>query len=65
MRAEDIIKMITLKNPCMEGGNEAVFQEITNQVAMKVHELENKYKKICEKLPAKLEDIFEPTIELL
>jgi hypothetical protein len=37
--------MITLKNPCNEGGNEIVFQQIINQVAMKVHELEIKYKK--------------------
>jgi hypothetical protein len=40
---EDLVKMITLKNLGIEGGNEAVFQEIINQVAMKVHEVENKY----------------------
>ena len=31
---------------------------------MKVRELENDYKKLSEKLPAKLDDIFEPTVKI-
>jgi hypothetical protein len=57
--------MITLGNLGIEECNEDVFQEIINQVAMKVHNLESKYKKISKKkLPAKLEDIFEPTVKI-
>jgi hypothetical protein len=37
---DDVVKMITLKNPGIEGGNESMYRKITNQVAMKVHELE-------------------------
>src|SRR4051812_27622325 len=35
-----------------------------NQVAIKVRELEMEYKQLSEKLPAKLDDIFEPTIKI-
>jgi hypothetical protein len=31
---------------------------------MKVRELENDYKELSEKLPAKLDDIFEPTAKI-
>jgi hypothetical protein len=31
---------------------------------MKMHELENNYKKLSKKLPAKLDDIFEPTFKI-
>jgi hypothetical protein len=41
-----------------------VYQQIINRVVMMVHELENKYKKLFEKLHAKLDDIFEPTIKI-
>src|SRR3954469_14428792 len=41
-----------------------MYQHFVNQVAIKVHELEEEYKKITEKLPAKLDDIFEPTIKI-
>jgi hypothetical protein len=59
---EDLVKIITLKNPTIEGGREAVYQKFINQVAIKVCELEDEYRKLSEKLPAKQEDIFEPTI---
>ena len=61
---EDLVRMITLKNPYIEGGNEAMYQNFLNQVAMKVRELENDFRKLSEKLPAKLDDIFEPTIKI-
>ena len=35
-----------------------------SQVATKVRELEMEYKQLSEKLPAKLDDIFEPTIKI-
>ena len=35
-----------------------------NQVATKVRELEMEYKRLSEKLPAKLDDIFEPTTKI-
>jgi hypothetical protein len=41
-----------------------MYQHIINQVAMKVHELEIKCKKLIEKLPAKLDNIFESTIKV-
>ena len=61
---EDLVRMITLKNAGIERGNEAMYQNFINQVAMKVRELENNYKKLSEKLPAKLDDIFEPTVKI-
>ena len=50
---EDLVKRITLKNPGFEGGDEAMYQHFLNQVAIKVRELEDEYKKIAEKLPVK------------
>jgi hypothetical protein len=61
---EDLVKIITLKNPTIEGGSEAVYQQFINQVAMKVCELEDEYKILSEKFPAKQQDIFEPTIRI-
>ena len=61
---EDLVKLITLKNPGLEAGNEAVYQSFINQVAAKVRELEMEYARLSEKLPAKLDDIFEPTIKI-
>jgi hypothetical protein len=61
---EDLVKIITLKNPTIEGGSEAVYQQFINQIAIKVVDLEDGYKKLSEKLPAKQEDIFEPTIKI-
>ena len=61
---EDLVRMITLKNPGIERGNEAMYQNFINQVAMKVRELENDYKKLSEKLPAKLHDIFELAVKI-
>jgi hypothetical protein len=61
---EDLVKIITLKNPTIEGGSEAVYQQFINQVAIKVRQLEEEYKKLAEKLCAKQEDIFDPTIRI-
>jgi hypothetical protein len=61
---EDLVKMITVRNPDIEGGNKAAYQIFINQVAEKVRELEMAYKKLSEKLPAKLDDIFEPIIKI-
>ena len=41
-----------------------MYQHFVDQVAIKVRELEEEYKKIAEKLPVKLDDIFEPTIKI-
>uniref|UniRef100_A0ACD5W1E3 Uncharacterized protein n=1 Tax=Avena sativa TaxID=4498 RepID=A0ACD5W1E3_AVESA len=41
-----------------------MYQHFVNQVAVKVCELEEEYKKIAEKLRVKLDDIFEPTIKI-
>jgi len=60
---EDLVKMITMKNPGMEEGNKEAYQQFINQVALKVRELEQDYNKLAGKLAAKLEDIFEPTIK--
>ena len=61
---EDLVKMVIMKDTSIEGGNEAAYKEFINQVAYKVPELELEYTKLSEKLPAKLEDIFEPTIKI-
>src|SRR3954465_11792435 len=61
---EDLIKRINVKIPVSEGNEEAMYQYFVNQVAIKVRELEEEYKKIAEKLPIKLDDIFEPTIKI-
>jgi uncharacterized protein YukE len=54
---EDLVKMITVKNPGIEGGSKAAYQIFINQVAEKVRGLQMEYKKLSEKLPAKLDDI--------
>ena len=41
-----------------------MYQHFINQVAIKVRELEEEYKKIAEKLHVKRDDIFEPTIKI-
>jgi hypothetical protein len=61
---EDLVKMITVKNPGIEGGSKAAYQIFINQVAEKVRGLQMEYKKLSEKLPAKLDDIFEPIIKI-
>jgi hypothetical protein len=61
---EDLVKMISVKNSDIKGGNEAAYQNFIDQVSEKVDELENKYTKFSEKLPAKLDDIFEPTVKV-
>ena len=61
---EDLVKMVSMKSPSIEGGNEAAYKEFINQVAYRVRELELEYRKLSEKLPAKQEDIFEPTIKI-
>ena len=61
---KDLVKMVIMKNPSLEGGNETTYKEFINQVTYKVRELEVEYANLSEKLPAKLEDIFEPTIKI-
>ena len=61
---EDLVKMVIMKDTSIEGGNEAAYKECINQVAYKVQELELEYTKLSEKLQAKLEDIFAPTIKI-
>ena len=60
---EDLVTMITIRNPRIEDGSNATYQMFINQVATQVRELEMEYKRLSEKLPAKLDDIFEPTIK--
>jgi hypothetical protein len=48
-----------VKNPDIEEGNEAIYQQSINEVAIKVHEFEMYYRKLAVKLPIKLDDIFE------
>jgi hypothetical protein len=45
---EDLVKMIMVKNPVIEGGNKAAYQIFINQVVEKVRELEMEYKKLSE-----------------
>ena len=61
---EDLVKLVTMKSPGIEKGEEVSYKDFINQVAIKVRELENDYKKLSEKIPAKLDDIFEPTIKI-
>ena len=56
--------MVCVKNPGLEGGDEAKYKEFVNQVAIKVRELEIEYNKFSDKLPSKLDDKFEPTIKI-
>jgi hypothetical protein len=42
------VKIITLKNPTIEGDSGAVFQQFINQVAIKVRELDDEYKKLSQ-----------------
>jgi hypothetical protein len=51
---EDLVKTITFKNPGIEDGNEAMYQQFIHQVVMKVRELENDYEKLSKKLLTKL-----------
>ena len=61
---EDLIKIITVKNPGIKEGDETIYRRFINEVAIKARELEADYRKLAEKLPAKLDDIFEPTIKI-
>ena len=61
---EDLIKMITVKHPGVDEGNGVMYRQFIHEVACKVRDLEQQYKKLAEKLPAKLDDIFEPTIKI-
>ena len=56
--------MITVKNPGVEQGDDAMYQQFIQQVASKVCDLEMEYKILANKLLAKLDDIFEPTIKI-
>ena len=45
---EDLVKIIKMKNPGMEEGNKAAYQQFINQVALTVRELEQDYNKLAE-----------------
>uniref|UniRef100_A0ACD5UN64 Uncharacterized protein n=1 Tax=Avena sativa TaxID=4498 RepID=A0ACD5UN64_AVESA len=61
---EDLLKMITVKNPGIEQGNDDMYQQFIQQVASKVRDLGMEYKRLADKLPTKLDDIFESTIKI-
>ena len=61
---EDLVKRINIKIPINKRNEEAMYQHFVNQVAIKVRELEEEYKKISEKLLVKLDEIFEPAIKI-
>ena len=60
----DFVKMIATKNPLPEVSNDEAYNVFVNHVAAKVRELDDERKKLFSKLPAKQEDVFEPTIEI-
>jgi hypothetical protein len=61
---EDLIKIITLKTPGIEEGNETIYRQIIDEVIINVCEEEKDYRKLTEKLPINLDDIFDPTIQI-
>lgn len=56
--------MLTLKHPLPEVSNDEAYNCFIEHVPTKVRELDDKRKKLYGKLPAKQEDIFEPSIEI-
>jgi hypothetical protein len=57
--------MIT-KNPRIDQGKNTMYRQFIHEVACKVREIEEQYKKLAEKLSAnKLDDIFYPTIKII
>ena len=58
------MKMLTLKHPLPELSNDEAYKLFVDQVVDKVPELGAKILKLYGKLPAKQEDIFEPTIKI-
>ena len=60
----DFVKMIGMKHPLPEVSNNEAYNVIVDHVAAMVHELDDERKKLFGKLPAKQEDIIEPTIEI-
>jgi hypothetical protein len=47
---EDLMKMNTLKNPIIDGGNQDAYQIFINSVAEMVHGLEMEYKRLSKNL---------------
>ena len=60
----DFIKMIAMKHPLPEVSNDEAYKLFVDQVVDKVPELGAENLKLYGKLPAKQEDIFEPTSDL-
>uniref|UniRef100_A0A8R7VAG5 Aspartic peptidase DDI1-type domain-containing protein n=1 Tax=Triticum urartu TaxID=4572 RepID=A0A8R7VAG5_TRIUA len=60
----DFVKMISMKYPLLEVTNNEAYNVFFEQVAAKVRKLGDEIKKLYNKLPAKQEDAFEPTIEV-
>jgi len=52
----DFVKMISMKYPLPEVTNDEAYNVFVEQVAAKVHELDDERKKLYSKLPAKQED---------
>jgi hypothetical protein len=61
---EDLIKIITVKTPGIKEGNETIYEQIIDEVIINVCEEEKDYRKLTEKLPINLDDIFDPTIQI-
>ena len=58
----DFRKMIAKKHPLLEVTNDKAYNVFVDHVATKVHELDDERKKLYSKLPAKQEEVLEPTI---
>lgn len=56
--------MMNLKNPSSGGQDNAEYRDFINKVAMKVHNLDDEYSKLTEKLTTKQEDIWKPIIKI-
>jgi hypothetical protein len=49
---EDLVKIITVNHPGVDEGNCAMYRQFTHEVACKVCELEQQYKKLAGKNPS-------------
>jgi hypothetical protein len=61
---EDLINIVMVRHPEIDEGNGEMYRQFIHEVACKVRDLEQQYKKLAEKLPAKLDDIFGLTIKI-
>jgi hypothetical protein len=56
--------MVTVRHLGVDECTDERHRQFIHEVACKVRDLEQQYKKLAEKLPAKLDDIFEATIKI-